>query len=38
MSRAVVLAESLGALKAASVYYIPPVVALVVGWAVAGET
>jgi drug/metabolite transporter (DMT)-like permease len=25
-------------LKAASVYYIPPVVALVVGWAIAGET
>ena len=32
------LIQSLGALKAASVYYIPPVVALVVGWAVAGET
>jgi len=25
-------------LRAASVYYIPPVVALVVGWAIAGET
>jgi hypothetical protein len=32
------LIQSLGALKAASVYYIPPVVALVVGWAIAGET
>lgn len=32
------LIQTLGALKAASVYYIPPVVALVVGWAVAGET
>ncbi|RAZ92851.1 EamA/RhaT family transporter [Mesorhizobium hawassense] len=32
------LIQMLGALKAASVYYIPPVVALVVGWAVAGET
>ena len=25
-------------MKAASVYYIPPVVALLVGWAIAGET
>ncbi|CAH2397589.1 DMT family transporter [Mesorhizobium escarrei] len=32
------LIQMLGALKAASVYYIPPVVALVVGWAFAGET
>jgi drug/metabolite transporter (DMT)-like permease len=32
------LIQILGALKAASVYYIPPVVALVVGWAIAGET
>ncbi len=30
--------QILGALKTASVYYIPPVVALVVGWATAGET
>ncbi|MGX9143221.1 DMT family transporter [Mesorhizobium sp. 128a] len=32
------LIKSLGALRAASVYYIPPVVALVIGWAFAGET
>ncbi|CAH2398869.1 membrane hypothetical protein [Mesorhizobium ventifaucium] len=32
------LIQMLGALKAASVYYIPPVVALVVGWAFPGET
>lgn len=32
------LIQSLGALKAASVYYIPPVVALMIGWAFAGET
>ncbi|MCV9961893.1 DMT family transporter [Pararhizobium sp. BT-229] len=32
------LIQNLGALKAASVYYIPPVVALVVGGAFAGET
>lgn len=31
------LIQSLGAMKAASVYYIPPVVALLVGWAFAGE-
>nr|WP_223215901.1 EamA family transporter [Rhizobium herbae] len=31
------LIQILGALRAASVYYIPPVVALVVGWAFAGE-
>lgn len=29
---------TLGAMKAASVYYIPPVVALIVGWAALGET
>ena len=32
------LIQSLGALRAASVYYIPPVVALAVGWVVADET
>lgn len=32
------LIQTLGAMKAASVYYIPPVVALGVGWGVAGET
>lgn len=32
------LIQTLGAMKAASVYYIPPVVALLVGWAFAGET
>lgn len=32
------LIQSLGAMKAASVYYVPPVVALGMGWAFAGET
>lgn len=32
------LIQTLGAMKAASVYYIPPVVALIVGWAALGET
>jgi drug/metabolite transporter (DMT)-like permease len=32
------LIQTIGAMKAASVYYIPPVVALVVGWAALSET